>query len=92
MPRMRSEGTGCRLGEVGAPERVSRACPWRRRARVAKCSRSGELGYHGKAETNEVAASQSATHSPSDKRDIPIQDATLISRGCGRAGLQPTIE
>ena len=41
----------------------------------------------------EVTAAHIATpHNPSDKRDIPIQDATLISRGCGRAGLQSTIE
>src|SRR6266404_8011052 len=75
---------GSRAGEPRLPSAPESARDW--------CGRSGELGYHKTAEANEVTAAQSARHSPSDKRDIPIQDATLISRGCGRAGLQSTIE
>ena len=40
---MRSEGTSRRFGEVGPSERVSRAFPWRHRARVAKCVRRCEM-------------------------------------------------
>src|SRR5438094_1154357 len=43
VPRMRSEGTSCRIGKVGPPERVSPACPRRRRARAAKCVRRCEM-------------------------------------------------
>jgi hypothetical protein len=32
VPRMRGEGTGDRVDQVGAPDRVSCACPWHQRA------------------------------------------------------------
>jgi hypothetical protein len=41
-----------------------------------------KVASHGRYVTFQMAegAANSATHSPSDKSDIPIQDATLISR------------
>jgi hypothetical protein len=34
---MRSERTGRRVDQVGAPERVSRVCPWHQRSRPSRC-------------------------------------------------------
>jgi hypothetical protein len=51
------------------------------------------FGYRT-AKATEITASEIATHSPSDKSDITIKDATLMSRGwrarflSGRPGSQ----
>jgi hypothetical protein len=71
---MRSEGTSRHFEQVASPKRVIRASPWRRERDW--CGRLAELGYRSAA-----AASQIATHSPSDKSNITIKDAAVLSRG-----------
>ena len=44
-------------------------------------ARLAELGYRNAAAAYEVTASQIATHSPSDKSNITIKEAAVLSRG-----------
>src|SRR5208282_865904 len=44
-------------------------------------ARLAQLGYRNAAAAYEVTASQIATHSPSDKSNITIKEAAVLSRG-----------
>jgi len=90
MPRLRSEGTSCGLGEVGPPERVSRVYPGTMRAALV-CAfldrrksptkpQRKERGYRNATEANEVIAPQIPAQSPSDRSNVAIKGARVSAR------------
>jgi hypothetical protein len=73
MPRMRSEGTSRRFGQVGARRRLSRAVLYAGAERDVVCE-CASGGYRDAAEANKPTASQVAAHSPNNRNNTAVID------------------
>ena len=87
VPRMRSEGASCRVGHVGAPERLKPGCPLRTRQDRLDARRWCDSAPGGSGELPQHSRGQQA-HSPPGH--CP-QSEQQEQHGCHRHSIRPMI-